>query len=117
MKIQDRFLEVLTSDARETFLLALGHRMAIFTRDALAQDAAHGTQHARACNEMSIAVWSQVWATRDAEVAGYPDSDFLPVLLEKADRGDARAFLRHAVESSLLVLESDGATEPGASGS
>ncbi|GCD39206.1 hypothetical protein OEIGOIKO_07035 [Streptomyces chrestomyceticus JCM 4735] len=114
MNIQDRVLGILNSDARETFLLALGHRMGIFTREALDEDAAHGTQQARACNEMTIAIWSQVWATRDAKVEGYPDSEFLPVLLEKADRGNARRYLRHSLESSMLMLETDGAIEPDA---
>ncbi|WP_030017760.1 hypothetical protein [Streptomyces monomycini] len=116
MNIYDRVLEVLASDSRETFLLALGHRMGIFTREALDEDAAHGTHQARACNEMTIAIWSQVWATRDAEVKGYPDSEFLPILLEKADRGDARRYLRYSLESSMLMLEADGAVEPEATG-
>ncbi|MFK8845401.1 hypothetical protein [Streptomyces sp. Ac-502] len=114
MNIRRRILEILNSDSREIFLLALGHRMGIFTRDALLQDAAQGTQYAKACNEMNIAIWSQVWATRDEKVAGYPDAEFLPILLEKADRGDARSFLRYAIDSSLLMLEADGAIEPEA---
>ncbi|MFH8405641.1 hypothetical protein ACH4FX_12820 [Streptomyces sp. NPDC018019] len=38
------------------------------------------------------------------------------MLLEKADRGDARPYLRQAIESALLVVAGDGVTEPAATG-
>jgi hypothetical protein len=50
---------------------------------------------------MTIAIWMQVWATKDEAVAGYPDPEFLAILLEKADAGDARSQLRFAVKQAL----------------
>ncbi|CAM5350890.1 hypothetical protein SANTM175S_05545 [Streptomyces antimycoticus] len=51
-------------------------------------------EQARACNEIMIAIWLQVWALKDTEGDGYPDSEFLPILLGKADAGNARSHLR-----------------------
>ncbi|MFD9338334.1 hypothetical protein ACFWBF_28635 [Streptomyces sp. NPDC060028] len=93
----------LGSDSRELFLLALGHRLAVAARGAFTEAGAVVVERARACNEMMICVWSQAWATRTG-AAGYPDADFLSVLLEKADVADARPFLRDALESALLAV-------------
>ncbi|MET9647095.1 hypothetical protein [Streptomyces syringium] len=103
---------ILASESRETFLLALGHRLGTSTRVVFVEDGEAGSgslRAARACNEMMIVVWSQLWATRAPETAsGYPDAEFLPVLLEKADAGDARPYLRDALESTLLHLRASG---------
>ncbi|MGX8908968.1 hypothetical protein ACR820_27705 [Streptomyces netropsis] len=103
---------ILASESRETFLLALGHRLGTSTRVVFVEGGEEGSgslRAARACNEMMIVVWSQLWATRAPETAsGYPDAEFLPVLLEKADAGDARPYLRDALESTLLHLRASG---------
>lgn len=105
MNIQDRFLEILSSDSREVFLVALGHRLGISMRDALGGEAAHGWRQAWACNEMMIAVWPQVWSAKEGGVTGYPDSEFLSILLEKADAGNVRIHLRSAIESALFWVD------------
>ncbi|MFV8132331.1 hypothetical protein [Streptomyces syringium] len=108
MNVRAEVHSILASGARETFLLALGHRLGTSTRLVFVEDGEEGGDRlraARACNEMMIVVWSQLWATREPETAsGYPDAEFLPVLLEKADAGDARPYLRDALESTLFHL-------------
>ncbi|MEU2513942.1 hypothetical protein [Streptomyces syringium] len=101
---------ILASESRETFLLALGHRLGTSTRVVFVEEGPGSLRAARACNEMMIVVWSQLWATRAPQTAsGYPDAEFLPVLLEKADAGDARPYLRDALESTLFHLRASGA--------
>ncbi|QRX91133.1 hypothetical protein [Streptomyces noursei] len=104
MSTREQVLAIMNSDAKETFLLALGHRLGISARDAFAGDVSQGVRQAQACNEMMIAIWSQAWAMKDEGVNGYPDSDFLSILLEKADVGAARPHLRNAIESALASI-------------
>ncbi|MEH0582160.1 hypothetical protein QBA54_48810 [Streptomyces sp. B21-108] len=104
MTVRERVLEVLNSASKETFLLVMGHRLGISAREAFVGDRPEGMRQAQACNEMMIALWSQVRAMKDDGAQGYPDADFLAVLLEKADAGDARPHLRHAIESALLAV-------------
>ncbi|MCX4760844.1 hypothetical protein OG562_07660 [Streptomyces sp. NBC_01275] len=105
MGVHERFLTVLDSDSRETFLLTLGHRLGVSARGIFVSDAPDGLRQAQACNEMMIALWAQARAQEGEEGApGYPDADFLSVLLEKADAGDARPHLRNAIESALLAV-------------
>ncbi|TNY37958.1 hypothetical protein [Thermomonospora catenispora] len=104
MNIRTKFLEALNSDSKETFLIALGHHLGISARDTFTGDPLNGQREARACNEMMIAIWSQVWAVNDENVRGYPDSDFLSILIEKADAGDARHHLRNAIEIALSFV-------------
>lgn len=115
MKISDQFLAAMQSDSRETFLLAMGHRLGVAAREIFTGDGSADLQRARACNEMMIAIWSQLWATKDPVGGGYPDTEFLRVLIGKADEGDARSYLRSAIESSLFSIhcrgESSGAAE------
>lgn len=110
MNVRAEVRSILASGSRETFLLALGHRLGTSTRVVFTEEGPERLRAARACNEMMIVVWSQLWATRAPETAsGYPDAEFLPVLLEKADAGDARPYLRDALESTLLHLRASGA--------
>lgn len=111
MNIRDQVLAILNSESKEAFLLAIGHRLGISARDIFAEDGLDGLRRAQACNEMMISIWSQAWAMKEARVNGYPDSDFLSVLLGKADAGDARPHLRNAIESALLVIRDAGATD------
>ena len=99
MSMQVRVLEALRSDARESFLVALGHGLGISARSIFAEP--ESSKSGRACNEMMIAIWSQLWAGKSREVDGYPDEEFLHILLAKADLGDARRHLRNALEESL----------------
>ncbi|MDT0346325.1 hypothetical protein [Streptomyces litchfieldiae] len=108
MSIRGQVLAIMNSEAKETFLLAMGHRLGISARDVFAGDAQHGSRQAQACNEMMIAIWSQVWAMKDGAVKGYPDSDFIAILLEKADLGGARLHLRNAIESALVSVGKTG---------
>ncbi len=110
MSARDRVLAILASESRETFLVAVGHRLGISTRDVFTGEGGpHQLAQARACNEMMISIWSQLWATRDSPGSGYADPDFLSALLAKADAGDARTHLRHALESALrAVRDTDG---------
>ncbi|MBA2806745.1 hypothetical protein E0500_004570 [Streptomyces sp. KM273126] len=107
MNIRDRVLAVLESESKEVFLLALGHRLGISARFIFSERSSDALQQARACNEMMIAIWLQVWAMKDDEGDGYPDSEFLPILLGKADAGNARSHLRNAIESALLSVGGD----------
>ncbi|GGR42312.1 hypothetical protein GCM10010219_54540 [Streptomyces netropsis] len=118
MNVRAQVRSILASEARETFLLALGHRLGTSTRLVFVEEGPERLRAARACNEMMIVVWSQLWATRAPETAsGYPDAEFLPVLLEKADAGDARPYLRDALESTLVHLRGSGAwSEPDGAG-
>lgn len=111
MNIRDRVLAVLESESKEVFLLALGHRLGTSARFIFSEGSPVALQQARACNEMMIAIWLQVWATKDAEGDGYPDSEFLSVLLGKADAGNARPHLRNAIESALLSVGGYGESE------
>ncbi|MEU5641755.1 hypothetical protein [Streptomyces milbemycinicus] len=111
MNVRDQVLAVLNSESRETFLVAMGHRLGISARDIFTEDRPGALSQAQACNEMMICIWSQVWATKGSGVTGhpgYPDADFLPVLLGKADAGDARSHLRNAIESALLAVREAG---------
>ncbi|MFH8389225.1 hypothetical protein [Streptomyces sp. NPDC018036] len=114
MTIHDQFLTALKSASRETFLLAMGHRLGVSARDVFAEDGPGGPGGpdalpcARACNEMMIAIWSQLWATKDPGVQGYPDGEFLSILMGKADMGGARPQLRSAIESSLFLMRESG---------
>lgn len=101
MSVQDLVLEALGSDRRTTFLLALGHRLGIAARQLYVDPSAGQIAQARACNEMMISIFSQTWAAGDSEASGYPDAEFLPILLGKADAGGARAHLQDAVQSAL----------------
>ncbi|WP_405960970.1 hypothetical protein OG235_31115 [Streptomyces sp. NBC_00024] len=112
MSIRDQVLAILNSPSKEAFLLAMGHRLGISARDVFAGDMQRGMRQAQACNEMMIALWSQVRAMKDEGTHGYPDSDFLSVLLGKADAGDARPHLRHAIESALFSVGEKGTPEP-----
>lgn len=106
-------LAVLESDSKGVFLLALGHRLGISARIIFSEGSPDALQQARACNEMMIAIWLQAWAMTDAEGDGYPDSEFPSILLGKADAGNARPHLRNAIESALLSIKGDGASESG----
>ncbi|MFD3538994.1 hypothetical protein ACFWUQ_05780 [Streptomyces sp. NPDC058662] len=108
MNIRDRVLAVLESESKEAFLLALGHRLGTSARFIFSEESSDALQRARACNEMMIAIWLQVWAMKDAEGDGYPDAEFLPILLGKADAGNARSHLRDAIESALLSVNENG---------
>ncbi|MBD9700793.1 hypothetical protein [Streptomyces caniscabiei] len=112
MNIRDQVLAILNSPSKETFLLVMGHRLGIAARDVFAGDMQRGMRQAQACNEMMIAIFSQVRAMKDDGADGYPDSDFLSVLLGKADAGDARPHLRHAIESALLSVGAERTPEP-----
>ncbi|TDC74280.1 hypothetical protein [Streptomyces hainanensis] len=108
MTLGDRVLGVLASEARETFLLALGHRLGIEARqNFLGEDASDALPRARACNEMMIVIWSQLWAGRGAGDEGYPDRDFLTALSHRAQAGDAREQLAQAVRSALLAVTAE----------
>ncbi|MEU8828050.1 hypothetical protein [Streptomyces sp. NPDC048636] len=102
-------LAILDSASRETFLVAMGHRLGISARDVFTGEGPQQLAQARACNEMMISIWSQLWATKDSSGGGYPDPEFLSALLNKADAGDARAHLRHAMESALRAVRAPGA--------
>lgn len=104
MKIRDRVLAALESDSKETFLLAVGHRLGISARGIFAEEASGGLRQAQACNEMMIAIWSQVWAIKDERVSGYPDSESLSILLSKAGAGDVQSHLRGAIEGALFLV-------------
>lgn len=108
MNIRDRVLAILKSESKEVFLLALGHRLGISARFIFSEESSDGLRQAQACNEMMIAIWSQVSAMKDAEENGYPDSEFLSILLGKADAGNARPHLRNALESVFLSIGDDG---------
>jgi hypothetical protein len=110
MNIRDRVLGILESDSKELFLLALGHRLGISARRIFSERSSDAMQQAQACNEMMIAIWVQALAMKDAKGDGYPDSEFLPILLEKADAGSARSHLRDAIENVLLSIEGDGSS-------
>ncbi|MGW3212842.1 hypothetical protein ACWDBC_11365 [Streptomyces parvus] len=108
MNIRDRVFAVLESDSKEEFLLALGHRLGISARFIFSEESSDASQQARACNEMMIAIWLQAWSMKSSKGDGYPDSEFLPVLIEKADAGNARPHLRNAIESAFLSLGGEG---------
>ncbi|MFI0734525.1 hypothetical protein ACH4S9_36865 [Streptomyces sp. NPDC021225] len=112
MSVRDQVLATLNSGSREMFLVALGHRLGISARDVLTGDGERELREAQACNEMMIAIWSQLWATKDPGEGGYPDPDFLSALLRKADAGDARSHLRNAIESALRAVRDAGGNEP-----
>ncbi|MFJ9079449.1 hypothetical protein ACIRO3_30050 [Streptomyces sp. NPDC102278] len=111
MNIRDQVLAILSSESKEAFLLAMGHRLGISAREIFTEDGLDGLQRAQACNEMMISIWAQVWAMKEGQVNGYPDSDFLSVLLDKADVGGARPHLRNAIESALLAIHDAGAAD------
>jgi hypothetical protein len=108
MNIRDRIVAIMNSDAKEAFLLSMGHRLGISARGAFSADAPRGISQASACNEMMITIWSQIWAMKDEAVHGYPDAEFLSVLIGKADAGDARPHLRNAIESALISVGESG---------
>lgn len=107
MNIREQVLAILESESKEAFLLLLGHRLGISARFTFSEECSDGLRQARACNEMMIAIWSQVGAMKDEGVNGYPDSEFLSILLGKADAGNARSYLRDAIESALLSVGGD----------
>ncbi|MYU52844.1 MULTISPECIES: hypothetical protein [Streptomyces] len=109
MNIREQVLAILESESKEAFLLLLGHRLGISARFIFSEESSDGLRQARACNEMMIAIWSQVRAMKDEGVNGYPDSEFLSILLGKADAGNARSYLRDAIESALLSADGDEA--------
>lgn len=113
MNIRDRVLAVLESESKEVFLLALGHRLGISARFIFSEASSDALQQARACNEMMIAIWLQVWAMKDAEGDGYPDSEFLPILLGKADAGNARPYLRDAIVGAMFSVHGNGESGQG----
>jgi hypothetical protein len=104
MSTETAVLEALRSERRQTFLLALAHRLGIAARGLYNEPTSADVARARACNEMMIAILSQAWATEDPTNSAYPDAEFLSVLLGKADAGDARLQLRDAVQSALRYL-------------
>lgn len=108
MNISDQVLAILNSNGKEMFLVTVGQRLGISTRDAFSKDASQAVLQARACNEMMIAIWSQIWSTKEEAVSGYPDTEFLSILLEKADMGDARSHLKFAIESALSLVDDSG---------
>jgi hypothetical protein len=110
MNIRDQVLAILKSESKEAFLLALGHRLGISARGIFSEEGSEALQQARACNEMMIAIWSQVWGMKYARENGYPDSEFLSILMGKSDVGNARHHLRNAIESALLSIHDDGAS-------
>ncbi|WP_179892201.1 hypothetical protein [Streptomyces sp. rh34] len=57
---------------------------------------------------MMIAIWSQLDAAKSAGAAGYPDAEFLSILLSKADTADARPYLRSALENALTFVDGTG---------
>ncbi|MDJ0386177.1 hypothetical protein [Streptomyces sp. G-G2] len=105
MKIRNQVQSALESEARDLFLRTLGHRLGISAREIFASGNPDGLSQARACNEMMIAIWSQLDVAKSAGVAGYPDSEFLAILLSKADIGGARPHLRSALESALTFVD------------
>ena len=111
MRIREQVETTLKSGARELFLRTLGHRLGISAREVFVSDNPNSLSQARACNEMMIAIWSQLAVAKTAGAAGYPDSEFLSILATKADMGDARAYLRSAVESSLDFVGKGNAPE------
>ncbi|MFD8914739.1 hypothetical protein [Streptomyces sp. NPDC059575] len=108
MKIHEQFLTALKSESRETFLLAMGHRLGVSAREIFAEDGPDSLRCARACNEVMIAIWSQLWASKEPSVQSYPDGEFLSILIDKADTGSARPYLRSAIESSLFFIRESG---------
>ncbi|MER7791551.1 hypothetical protein [Streptomyces sp. NPDC097640] len=118
MSARDQVLATLNSGSREMFLVALGHRLGISARDVFTGDGdgdgdgERELREAQACNEMMIAIWSHLWATKEPREGGYPDPDFLSALLRKADAGDARSHLRNAIESALRAVRDAGGNEP-----
>ncbi|WP_327131507.1 hypothetical protein OG311_09820 [Streptomyces sp. NBC_01343] len=116
MNIRDKVLAILNSDSKEAFLLAMGHRLGISARDIFAEDSLDGLRRAQACNEIMISIWSQVWAMKEAQVNGYLDSDFLSILVGKADVGDARPHLRNAIEGALHAIRDAGAADQPSTG-
>ncbi|OLT38280.1 hypothetical protein BJF79_27475 [Actinomadura sp. CNU-125] len=114
MNVFGRFQAILESDLREEFLKILGHRLGVSAREIFADSSADGLRRAGACNEMMIALWTQLYSTDEAG-AGYPDGEFLSVLLGKADAGDVRGHLRNALESALLWVDMRRAAENSAS--
>ncbi|SDM58812.1 hypothetical protein [Nonomuraea jiangxiensis] len=117
MNIGDRVRTVLGSPRKEKFLLALGHRLGIAARGVFTGDASQAARQAQACNEMMIAIWSQMWAMKTAGPTGHPDREFLAILLEKADAGDARLNLLDALNSALLSMGGDDLSEQETAGS
>lgn len=111
MNVREKFLEILGSESRGTFLVSLGNHLGISMRDILREGGSGDLRQARACNEIMIAIWSQVGATIGGSAAGYPDSEFISILMEKADMGNARHHLRNAIEGALLVVESAEGTQ------
>ncbi|QKV96196.1 hypothetical protein HUT19_34465 [Streptomyces sp. NA02950] len=111
MSARDRVLAILDSPSRETFLIAVGHRLGISARDIFTDADPRRFAQAQACNEIMISIWSQLWATKESRGSGYPDPEFLSALLSKADAGDARTHLRHALESALRAVHEAGTTD------
>lgn len=109
MSIRQRVLSALASDSKETFLLSLGHRLAISARECFTLEAREGARQAEACNEMMIVIWVQVLAMKDEGVNGYPDPELLSVLVGKADAGEARPHLHNAIAGALRSIAGDGA--------
>ncbi|WP_052851296.1 hypothetical protein [Streptomyces avicenniae] len=105
MSLGNRALAALASDsARGPFLLALGHRLGIAAREIFADGSPGRLRRAQACNEMMIIIWTQARAPRGSG-DGYPDRAFLTALLSKADGGEARPQLDHAVRAALAAVE------------
>lgn len=110
MSVRQHVLSALASDSKETFLLALGHRLAISARECFTLEAREGMRQAEACNEMMIVIWVQVLAMKDEGTSGYPDPELLSILVGKADAGEARRHLRNAIEGALRSIAGDGAS-------
>lgn len=104
MKTDEKVLALLGSDLRTMFLKSLGKNLGISARLVFADPGDDGLRRARACNEMMIAIWSQVGATGKL-ADGYPDNVFLSVLIEKADAGNARSNLRNALEFAFKKFD------------
>lgn len=109
--IREKVVAILNSNSKEIFLLAMGHRLGISARDAFPEVDTQAVRQARACNELMIAILSQIWAMKNEAVDGYPDSDFLSVLTEKADAGGARLHLRNAIEGALNSMGENEASD------
>jgi hypothetical protein len=111
VKIHDQVLAALKSESRETFLLAMGHRLGVSAREIFAVQGSDSLRCAQACNEVMIAIWSQLWAAKGSSLQGYPDAEFLSILTGKADVGGARPYLRNAIESSLFFIRESGSSD------
>jgi hypothetical protein len=100
MTVEDRVTALLGSDLRTKFLKSLGWNLGLSARFIFAHPGVDGMGRARACNEIMMAIWSQV-ESGGGPADGFPDESFISVLLSKADAGGVRINLREALERSF----------------